>query len=272
MVRPLPLPINLFIVAVLSVIAGSLLQARSVDPAVRVIIPAIEGDGALVITPEGRTVLIDGGADGAALATWLGSTLPFGTRRIDAVVLTRSDGRTVPGQLAALKRYEIGTALAPPIEQQSTNFEAWWQLLQGQNTSTHTVTAGDALNVGMCRVEVLTERSGQLTLQLACGATNVFFLQSIDDASLSDLDGQPLPRATLAIYPWSRSTDVPLLHTIQPTALVFSDDGRNPDGLSWADRQIGSARLYHETINGKIELRDTGTTVTIEVEQASYDD
>lgn len=274
MLRPLPLRISLLLIAVLSVIAIGLWQARHRPATLRMVMPAIDGDGALVITPDNRTLLIDGGADGAALATWLGATLPFGTRRIDAAILTRSDSRTLPGQLAAFKRYRIGTALAAPTEQYSSGLAAWSQLLQDQYTPTRTVTAGDALNVGTCRVDVLTEGSGRLTIQLTCGATTAFFLQSVDDASLNELADRSLPRATVAVFPWSRATNVPLLDQIQPAAIVFSDDGRSSDGLTWADRQIGSARLFHETINGQIELRDTGTTIEIDTEreQATYDD
>src|SRR4051794_10023792 len=79
----------------------------------RVIFLATKGDAALIQTPAGGYVLIDGGSDPAALSAALGRQLPFWQRSLDLVVLTAADGAHLPGQVAALARYHAGLALAP---------------------------------------------------------------------------------------------------------------------------------------------------------------
>lgn len=74
-----------------------------------------QGDSALLISPSGRTVLIDGGPDLSALER-IGEVLPLSDRTIDLLILSHPD----PDHFAAfgeiLRRYEVGALLIPPIE------------------------------------------------------------------------------------------------------------------------------------------------------------
>jgi beta-lactamase superfamily II metal-dependent hydrolase len=254
------------IASLLCVVLGALLTAGRHEPRLRVLLPEIAGDSALIITPDGRSLLIDGGTDGAALATWLGNTLPFGQRRLDAVVLTRTDAKTVPGQLAALKRYRVATALLGTTDRRSSHLDAWWDLLEIQQVTAQHVAAGDQLKLGQCTLKVLTEVAGQLTLALHCGATAAYFLQAIDDDAEDRLASQDLAPAALVVYPWKRAADTPLLRRLSPAAIVFSEGGRAEEVQRWTERQIGTARLYHEAIHGQITLAsdEQQTTMTTE--------
>jgi competence protein ComEC len=74
------------------------------------------GPAALVVAPDGATLLIDTGSQAAALGRELDATLPArlplpGWRRIDSVVLS-GGSRPEAGGLAALDRYRIGTVFA----------------------------------------------------------------------------------------------------------------------------------------------------------------
>jgi beta-lactamase superfamily II metal-dependent hydrolase len=267
MIRPLPLRLSLILAALLTLVLGALLVGGQASGQLRVLLPAIPGDAALIATPDGQTVLIDGGSDGAALATWLGNTLPFGQRHLDALILSRADAKTLPGQLAALKRYRVGTALMAATERRNSSLDAWWELLQGQAVTPQQIAAGDRLALGRCSLDVLSEYEGQLTLALRCGATTVYFLQSIEDESEQTLAAQQLEPAAIVVYPWKRATDTPLMRQLQPTTIVFSEGGRAEDMLSWTDRQVGAARLYHEATHGQIELRGDERQTTINPER-----
>lgn len=78
-----------------------------------------ESSGLLLTTPDGRSVLIDGGASGTALSAALGHRLPFSRRGLDALVLTVQDS----GHLSALQR---------AIEQYPPD-QAWWLAPPGGN-------------------------------------------------------------------------------------------------------------------------------------------
>lgn len=266
MPRPLPLRLSLAMITLLGLVLGARFGAGRPPAQVRVVVPALPGDGALVLLPDGRTVLVDGGADGAALSTWLGNTLPFGTRSLDAIVLTRADSATLPGQLAALKRYRVGTALIPPTERGSSSLDAWWQLAEQQGALAQPITAGDQLALGVCQLEVLGEHEGRSTLALHCGAASIYFLQSIDDEGELLLMARTLPRAQFIVYPWQRTTDTAILSRLEPEALLFSEGGDAELQQSWFDRQAGTAQLYHEDLNGQLELSTDGQSVQITVE------
>lgn len=265
----LSLKLGLLCVLLFGIVLGALLIAGDHPDQLRIVLPEISGDAALIMTPDGRSVLIDGGADGAALATWLGNTLPFGQRHLDAVVLTRVDGATLPGQLAALKRYKVGMALLPATEKRTSNLDAWWQLLEGQQVTPQTITSNDRLTLGQCDLMVLAESMGQVALSLRCPDATVLFLQSIDDDIEAALEAVPLPRTDLVLVPWGRTTNTPLLQSLQPGAIVFSEGGDEEDAVlqSWAARQVGTAALYHEQVHGEVELIGDGRQATVSAER-----
>ncbi len=73
-----------------------------------------QGDGILIRTPAGATVLIDGGPDPLVLASRLHQVLPVWERRIDLVVATHADADHLSGLVPLASRYAIGAVLQPP--------------------------------------------------------------------------------------------------------------------------------------------------------------
>ncbi|MFZ4648615.1 MAG: ComEC/Rec2 family competence protein [Patescibacteria group bacterium] len=66
-----------------------------------------QGDATLVVLPDGRKILIDGGPDDKILLR-LGSYLNFFDRQIDWVILTHEHDDHVFGLVQILKRYQVG--------------------------------------------------------------------------------------------------------------------------------------------------------------------
>ncbi|HEY0734172.1 MAG TPA: hypothetical protein VGD69_04645 [Herpetosiphonaceae bacterium] len=267
MIRPLPLRLSLGLFVLLTLVSGALLIGGRHPGQLRILVPVVPGDAALIMAPNGKTVLIDGGEDGAALATWLGNALPFGQRDLDVLILTRPDAKTILGQLAALKRYRVGMALMAATEENNSNQDAWWDLLAAQSVTPQPIAAGDQIKLGECTLDTLTEHEGRLTLALRCGATTAHFLQSIDDEAEQELEALDLESSELVVYPWKRGTNTPVMQALRPKAIVFSEGGRSEGALSWTDRQIGDARLFHEDVHGQVELRSTGEQLAITAER-----
>ncbi len=116
-------------------------------------------------------------------------------------------------------------------------------------------------------MQVLTAEEGRATLVLRWRQTVAYFLQALDDATEAALETQALPHATLVVFPWARPTNVPLLQALQPSAIVFSEGGEHDPQQSFAQRQVGQARLLHKDINGEIRLMSDGRHTQVEVER-----
>ena len=69
------------------------------------------GNAVLMQTPNGATVLIDGGRYPTRLLTALGDRLPFYDRTIDLLVVTHPDDFDTTALIDVLARYEIGAAI-----------------------------------------------------------------------------------------------------------------------------------------------------------------
>lgn len=253
MLRPLPLRHAVIAITLLGFVLGALLIAGRPAAELRIVVPALQGDGALILTPDGHTLLIDGGADGATFAAWLGDTLPLGRRRIDAVILTRADSATLPGQIAAIRRYRIGLAVAAGVDGQK--LDSWRPLLTDGAARVHSAAVGDSITIGSCAVDVLAARNERMAIRLRCGDTAAYFLQSLDAALESALLDQPLDPATIVVYPWDRPTRTQLIEQLAPAAIVFAEGDGGRAGLTWHDRQVGDTRLLHESLHGQIEFR-----------------
>src|SRR5215216_6597645 len=126
----------------------------------RVIFLETKGDAALIQTPAGGYVLIDGGSDPAALSAALGRQLPFWQRTLDLVVLTAVDGAHLPGQVAALARYRASRALAPTITKRGALIDEWQRLLAEQRTPVNTARVGQRIDIGGATLRVLAAGDG----------------------------------------------------------------------------------------------------------------
>jgi len=74
-----------------------------------------QGDSALLITPTGRTVLIDGGPDLSTLEQ-LGKILPLSARSIDLMVVSHPDPDHFTAFPEVARRYNVGTLILPPVQ------------------------------------------------------------------------------------------------------------------------------------------------------------
>lgn len=229
------------------------------------------GDAALIQTPSGGFVLLDGGADPAALTAALGRHMPFWRRTLDAVVLTSAGGAPLPGQVAALARYPARLALAPPLAGRGALLAEWRRLLQAGGTRTQTLRAGARIDLGGAALRVLAANAGAeggLLLRLEYGVTSVVFDQG-GEAAEQALAGASLPRADLLAFPWQRDPRTPLVAALRPRALVYTDGTQadQPAELTFLERAIGGAQVFHERLDGTITWTSDGARAWIVAER-----
>jgi beta-lactamase superfamily II metal-dependent hydrolase len=242
------------------------------DGRLHVIFLETKGDAVLIQTPAGGYVLLDGGGDPAALTAALGRRMPFWRRGLDMVVLTSTDSKHLPGQVAALARYRAGLALAPPAARRSATLDEWLRLLDEQGAAIRTARAGQRLDLGGMVLRVLATGDGDesgLLLRLDYGATSVVFDQIGGEADEEALAASAPPRATLLAFPWQRDPHADVVRALRPQALVFTDgqSADKPAELTFVERAIGGAALYHEQLDGAIEWVSDGQRAWVVTER-----
>lgn len=257
------------ITVVLLILAG-LGFAQRPDGQLHVFFLETAGDAALIQTPSGQYVLVDGGADPVALASALGRALPFWKRQLDAVILTLPDGQHAPGQVAALARYTAHIALAPPHKSSSATMREWRRLLAQAHTPLHILHDDMHFRIDGIEFEVLHAGSdGEgAVIAVRWGATSAVLAQSIGEMTETTLAaGTLLRRADLVAYPWERDPNNPLITALLPRAIVFTDgvSEDHPAELTMAQRAVGAAALYHERLHGLIEWRSDGRRTSVVV-------
>lgn len=83
-----------------------------------------QGDSALIVTPSGQTILIDGGPDARVLKE-LGKVLPFWLRSLDLVVLTHAHDDHLAGLIQVLNRYHVKQILVGAYNNETPLTKAW---------------------------------------------------------------------------------------------------------------------------------------------------
>jgi competence protein ComEC len=112
-----------------------------------------QGDAALVTSPGGVTMLVDGGPEEELVATELAA---LGVRRLDVVVASHPHADHVVGLPTVLARYPVGVLLQPGCPDTSADGAVLARAIADEGVPVRTPWAGDTLRVGDLRIDVLS--------------------------------------------------------------------------------------------------------------------
>lgn len=108
----------------------------------------LQGEAILVRTPEGKTMLIDGGMDVASLSQALDSQLPPWQRTLDIVLLTCPRQDHLAGLLDIVVRYAIGEVIDAGMLHPNTTYARWRRTISERNLQYTQVVQGDTISLG----------------------------------------------------------------------------------------------------------------------------
>lgn len=199
-----------------------------------------QGDAALVRTPSGADILIDGGP-GLSVLEGLGEFLPFWDRDIELMVLTHPDHDHLAGLLEALKRYRVKRILWTGAKKDNAEFKEWVRLIDAERCGIDTASAGAKLvfegEPGFYMEVVYPEQNlagvlakdtngNSLVLKLVYKERSFLFTGDIygniaDELAAGDFDLRS-DVLKIAHHGSKNSDSIPFLEKVSPAAAVIS--------------------------------------------------
>lgn len=123
-----------------------------------------QGDSILMKTPDGQTMLVDGGPDNKVLDK-LGNYLPPLQKRVDIIVLTHPHADHVTGLVEVLKRYDVGVVIMSAAYLKTDVYGEFLRTLRDKNTPIIFAKAGQAIHFGQkLNVDILSPEGNKLDL------------------------------------------------------------------------------------------------------------
>ncbi len=109
---------------------------------------APQGEAILITTPDGKTILIDGGLDSTSLGEELDSRLPFWQRSLDMVVLTSTRPDNLGGLQDIISRYQVGEVVDAGMLHPNSTYALWRRTIEQRGLQYVQVRQGTGFMAG----------------------------------------------------------------------------------------------------------------------------
>ncbi len=250
-----------------------------------------QGDAILVVTPDGRQMLVDGGPDPTAILAALGSRLPAGDRKLDVVAVTHLDSDHAGGLIGVLDRYDASVVLQSADTPDSVLHPHWRSVLYKRGHSVAVVKEGHRIKLGdQAVLEVLyppvdglppgVEKSANnLSTVMRLTYRDVSFLLTGDveqDAErfLVGTMGPSLKSNVLKVgHHGSRSsTSSGFVRSVAPESAVISAGRENryghpsPEVIRRLEEEMDPDKVFLTARDGTVEFISDGTALWVKTE------
>ena len=249
-----------------------------------------QGDAILIVTPDGRQMLVDGGADSRRTLAAIGPLLPPGDRSLDVVAATHFDSDHAGGLLGVLDRYRTGVTLhGAGASRDAVLYPQWRAVLAHRGHRVAEIQAGHRIRLGPdVLVEALHPPPGgtgygagsdsnnrSMALRLEYGAVSFLFTGDIEEEAeryLLATFGPKLPADALKVaHHGSRSsTTQAFLDVVNPQTAVISAGRDNrfghphPEVVARLESAMGPERVFLTARDGTIEYISDGKGLWVE--------
>ncbi len=246
-----------------------------------------QGDSALIVTPEGRQILVDGGPKADSAIRALSETMPNGDRSLDLVVLTHLDADHSRGLLDVLDTYDVGAVLSGAGSSDAAMYAQWQAGLARNDVEVAPVYRGFSLDLGSgVSAKVLNPHSGSsgespnndgLVLHVSYGSISFLLTGDIESEAEEILaaGGSGIRSTVLKVaHHGSRTSSTGgFLSAVDPAAALISVGEGNSFGHPNADvverllQQTGVDNLYRTDRDGEVEFITDGLELWVNAER-----
>ena len=244
------------------------------------LLDAGHSNAALMQTPGGAQMLVDGGRYPTRLLTAIGDRLPFYDREIEVLVITHPDAWDIAALNSVLDRYKVGAALLQGQENYSDEYVSILGRLAQSGTPITRVRAGYRLQLSDgVLLEVLhpqtqpkiTDRLNDhvIVLRISYGDTSILLTSDLSIESQRAMLAEGLPgHATvmqISQHGAARALDDDFVAAVRPQIALLQSDIANrrgdpdPDTLA----KLRGARIFRTDEGGTIHLRTDGKAISV---------
>ena len=241
-----------------------------------------QGDSMLIVTPEGRQVLVDGGPDDMDAATTIGSKIPFWDRDLDMIVLTHPDEDHFRGLPEVLDRYDVDAVVDSGMDSENPLYLEWQRSLEGRNIRPVTASQGQTISLDkVTRLEILSpppsavrsaipdSNNNGVVMRLVYGDVSFLLTADIEAEGesrlLRNVPSSLKSNVLKVSHHGSKTSTTPrFLAAVSPVAAVVSAGADNPYGHPHPDvtdrleATPGADRTYVTAQRGDIEFITDG--------------
>ena len=247
-----------------------------------------QGDAILVVTPNGRQMLVDGGPDSEMTLAALGPLLPATDRSLDVVAATHLDSDHIGGLLGVLHRYRSDVVLQGVVSEGSALHPQWQAALEHRNHQAitlqpgHRVALGDTVSLDVLSVPPHAMAAGvrptvnnaSLVLRLTHGQVSFLLTGDIEadaERHLVAAYGDALRSNVLKVghHGSLTSTSPAFLRAVDPQSAVISAGRDNRFGHPHSDvvdrlqSAVGQGHLFSTARDGTVEYITDGDTLWV---------
>jgi competence protein ComEC len=239
------------------------------------------GDSALVRTPGGASILIDGGADPELVATKLAA---LGVRRVDLMVATHPHADHVAGLPAVLARFRVALVIDPGCRGDSPYYALFLGAVRSAAVPFRHPRAGASFLVGDVRIRVLgpehcfrgtrsDANNDSLVLRMDIGSASILFPGDAEEASQADLlrdASGALPTMVLKVPHHGGATNQPGFLAAMHAGLAVVSVGPNRFGHPVAsvlqELARDGMRVFRTDRSGDVTVSFRGGDVLVDTE------
>ena len=232
------------------------------------------GDGVLIQTPGGRSLLIDGGPSRRALSDALGRRLPLGNRHLDWLVIASTGEEQIGGLESNLERFAVQTVLWSGPQQGSHAARELQTDLVNKRIPVESAETGQILDLGDgAALTVIEVGQRGAVLLLEWEKFRVLLPIGLDFEMISNLDTNPdLKNITAMLLAESGYAPVnpgEWIDALRPQMILLSVGAGDREGLPSTETlaAVEGYTLLRTDQNGWIQLSTDGEQLWVEVER-----
>ena len=254
------------------------------QPAVRyqqvIVLDVGQGDSILLTSPQGRTVLIDGGPDRGILQA-ISPYLPWWDKHLDLMVLTHPHADHLNGLNYILDNYQVDKVLATGVNHTADNYSLWLQKIKVQNIELEIMDSPRGLAWDGCQLNFLYPTGSflkhsvdnlnntSIVSRLECGQVSFLLTGDLENEGEAALlqSGADLSTTVLKVghHGSNTATGVAWLSAVKPQLAVISSGKDNiyshPHQETLKHLQAAGAQILRTDQLGDIRLLTDGQTV-----------